>query len=186
MSVEKYYVKNESTGLLERLMPPIDVGGGEMRIHALPEQWAAHGAYPANYALPVAPAGKKIVVTGWDVEHGKWIRRYRLEDLPPPSLEDFDAAMEAHLKSERDARGYTTREPDSYLTSQVPRWAADARDWVAHRDAVMEYALALINAVEAGERQPPTMEEFVEGLPRIVWTYTEGAEGAEESGESEE
>ena len=173
MAAERYYVKNGSTGLLEWLEPPLNVNG-EMLIHPLPEQWAAHGAYTADYTLPVAPAGKKIVVTGWDVEHGKWIRRYRLEDATP-EMSDFDAAMEAHLRSERDARGYTTREPDSYLTSQVPRWAADARDWVAHRDAVMEYALALINAVQAGERQPPTMEEFVAGLPKIVWTYTEEA-----------
>lgn len=173
MSAERYYVKNEGTGLLEELVPPIDVGGGEMRIHARPEQWAAHGAYPANFALPVAPEGKRVVVTGWGVEHGKWVRQYRLEDLPPPALEDYDAAMEAYLKSERDARGYTTREPDSYLTSQVPRWAQDAQDWVSHRDDVMAYALDMINAVQAGERPPPTMDEFLLGLPRIVWTYSE-------------
>ena len=183
MAPVKYYVKNDA-GQLEWLEPPIEVDG-ELRIHPFPEQWAARGAYPANYYLPKAPKGKKIVVTGWDVEHGKWIRRYRLEDAAP-EMSDFDAAMEKHLKSEREERGYTTREPDTYWNSEVPRWRQDAHDWVAHRDAVMEYALALITAVEAGERQPPTMEEFVAGLPKIVWTYTEGAEGTEESGESEE
>lgn len=67
-----------------------------------------------------------------------------------PALADFDNAMESFLRQEREERGYTTREPDCYLTSQVARWAQDARDWVAHRDAVMEYALELINAVSAG------------------------------------
>ena len=96
--------------------------------------------------------------------------------MPPPTLADFDAAMEEHLRTEREARGYTTREPDAYINSSVPRWAQDARDWVAHRDGVMAYALALINAVESGQRQPPTMAEFKAGLPTITWTFVE-AEG---------
>ena len=77
------------------------------------------------------------------------------------------------LYEERAARGYTTREPDAYLNSSVPRWAQDARDWVAHRDAVMAYALTLMNQVEDGERDAPTMAEFRAGLPAIQWTYTE-------------
>jgi hypothetical protein len=81
--------------------------------------------------------------------------------------------MEAHLYAERAARGYTTREPDAYINSSVPRWAQDARDWVAHRDAVMGYALTLMNQVEDGERDAPTMAEFRAGLPTISWTYTE-------------
>ena len=81
--------------------------------------------------------------------------------------------MEAHLQEERYARGYNTREPDVYLNSQVPRWSADANDWIAHRDAVMIYALDIMNAVEAGEKEPPTLEEFRSGLPQIVWSFVE-------------
>lgn len=93
---------------------------------------------------------------------------------PPPDdnpISQYDAAMEEHLRAEREARGYTTREPDAYLTSEVPRWRQDAEDWVRHRDSVMEYALDLMNAVEAGTRPPPTLDEFKAGLPSIVWTY---------------
>lgn len=108
---------------------------------------------------------------GYGVSGGRAYRKWKQVADPPPAIEDFDKAMEQHLIAERSARGYTTREPDSYLTSKVPRWAQDARDWVDHRDAVMEYALELINAVESGQREPPTMDEFVAGLPRIVWTY---------------
>lgn len=95
------------------------------------------------------------------------------EPEPTPSIKDYDEAMERHLKSERDERGYTTREPDSYLTSSNARWAQDAKDWVAHRDAVMEYALDLINAVKDGTREPPTLDEFIAGLPKITWTFAE-------------
>lgn len=95
--------------------------------------------------------------------------RYRLDDAPAPALADYDAAMEAHLLAERTARGYTTREPDNYLESSNVRWAQDARDWVAHRDAVMSYALDVMNAVSGGA-EPPTLEAFMAGLPKVEWT----------------
>lgn len=118
---------------------------------------------PAHYA----------VATGWMRDGETWRRVYEVREVPPPTLADFDAAMEQRLYEERAARGYTTREPDAYLNSSVPRWAQDARDWVAHRDAVMAYALTLMNQVEDGERDAPTMAEFRAGLPAIQWTYTE-------------
>lgn len=117
----------------------------------------------AHYAFP----------TGWTRDGETWRRVYEVRAYPPPTIAGFDDAMEAHLYDERAARGYTTREPDAYLNSSVPRWAQDARDWVAHRDAVMAYALTLMNQVEDGERDAPTMAEFRAGLPAIQWTYTE-------------
>ena len=136
-------------------------------------EYNAAGWYRNAILPPEIPEGMQVATSRYVVEDNQLVAKYTYEDLPPPTLEDFDNAMEQHLKAERDERGYTTREPDSYLTSSMDRWAQDARDWVAHRDAVMEYALGLINAVESGEREPPTMEEFVAGLPKIVWTYTE-------------
>lgn len=179
MSAIKYYTLNNTTGSLEWLEPPIRVGEHEFRIHASPEQWAAHGAYPRNDGAlpPRPPAGKVARPVGWEVQDGAWVRTYEFVDAPPPTLNEYDEAMEAHLRFEREGRGYTTREPDSYYYSQVPRWAQDARDWIAHKDAVMEYALALINAVQSGQREPPTMQEFCAGLPQIVWSYSD-VEGA--------
>ena len=91
-----------------------------------------------------------------------------LEDLPP-TLADYDAAMEAHLASARVARGYTTREPDCYINSSNPRWAQDAADWIAFRDAVMEYGLAkMYEYTETGIA--PALEDFKSGLPQIKWS----------------
>ena len=117
------------------------------------------------------------VYLAWNADASAW-REIPESEIPQrdertPTLADFDAAMEQHLYEERAARGYTTREPDAYINSSVPRWAQDARDWVAHRDAVMAYALTLMNQVEDGERDAPTMAEFRAGLPTIEWTYTE-------------
>ena len=124
-----------------------------------------------------APAGKHWSPgIGYDETDTKVVARWTLVDDPMPTIDDFDAAMEAHLRAEREHRGYTTREPSDYRDSSVPRWKQDAEDWVAHRDAVMGYALELINAVKSGQREPPTMEEFKAGLPQITWTYEEPAE----------
>lgn len=146
-------------------------------------------AYPLADPMPPAPTppeGKIAVPDGYepaDTPDGKeWRQVWRYEDIPAPTVADFDAAMEEHLRIEREARGYTTREPDVYLDSQVPRWAADARDWIAHRDAVMLYALEIMNAVEAGTREPPTLDEFKQGLPTIAWTEPETTETDETAG----
>ena len=132
---------------------------------------------PVEDKYPSAPAreGYHYESKRWEVQgeegHEKMTRVYEEVEDSPPTLADFDAAMERHLTEERSERCYTTREPDSYLSSSVARWAQDARDWVAHRDEVMEYALTLINEVESGQRNIPTMEEFCAGLPKIEWTY---------------
>ena len=88
------------------------------------------------------------------------------------SAADYDRALESHLLAERKLRGYTTREPDYYLNSSVPRWKQDAADWIAHRDAVMLYGLQVLNDYETGN-PVPTLAEFKAALPNIVWSYAE-------------
>jgi hypothetical protein len=124
---------------------------------------------------PVPPEGKVAVFDGYTLDEtdGKWHAQYHIEDEPLPTLDEYDREMEEHLRRECVERGYTKREPDAYLMSQNPRWAQDARDWVPHRDAVMDYGLTLINEVAAGKRPHPTMAEFRAGLEPIVWTYNE-------------
>ena len=172
----KYYTLNSATGELERLVPPITIGGRQL-LHLAPEQAAALDppAYRRadNDTPPTPPEGKLIEPDGWEVRDGAWHRKWRFVDAPLPTLDEYDAAMEDHLLQERSARGYTTREPDAYLSSANPRWAQDAHDWVAHRDAVMAYALTLINGVQSGTIAQPALVEFRANLPQITWSYQE-------------
>lgn len=169
-----YYTYDPATKRLTRAPDPAMIDG-VMVVHPSASEYALIGAYPLGGTgfEGIAPAGKIAVLDGYELQSGMWIRKYRYEDAPAPTLADFDAAMEEHLRTEREARGYTTREPDVYLNSQVPRWAQDARDWIAHRDAVMLYALEIMNAVKFNMREPPTLEEFKAGLPVIEWSYAE-------------
>ena len=170
-----YYTLNSTTNDLEHLVPPVTIGGQPL-LHLTPEQAAALNPPAYSRELdppPTPPEGKLVEPDGWEVRDGAWHRKWRFVDAPLPTLDEYDAAMEDHLIQERSARGYTTREPDAYLSSANPRWAQDAHDWVAHRDAVMAYALALINGVQAGTVAQPTLAEFRANLPQITWTYQE-------------
>lgn len=174
-----YYTYDLTTKRLS-VAPKYATIDGAAIINPTREQYARMEppAYPLGTSTPPEPHDGKIAMpNGYelaDTPDGKeWRQKWRYEDAPAPTLADFDAAMEEHLTTEREARGYTTREPDVYLNSQVPRWASDARDWVAHRDTVMLYALEIMNAVEAGTREPPTLDEFKAGLPHIEWSIAE-------------
>lgn len=175
--MQTYYTYNSTTKRLTPAPKYATIDGAAV-INPTREQYArmTPPAYPLGTSTPPKPPEGKIPVPdGYepaDTPDGKeWRQKWRYEDAPAPTMADFDAAMEAHLTEERMERGYTTREPDVYLNSQVPRWASDARDWIAHRDAVMLYALEIMNAVEAGTREPPTLDEFTAGLPKIEWSY---------------
>jgi hypothetical protein len=169
----KCYTYDSASKQLKPVDNPADIDG-VMTVNPSPELYARIDAYPLGpIPVPEPREGKYAVPDGYELIDGEWVQQWRYDDAPTPTIADFDAAMEDHLRAEREARGYTTREPDAYLNSVVPRWKRDAEDWVAHRDAVMLYALELMNAVAAGTRQPPTMEEFVTGLPSIAWSFAE-------------
>lgn len=168
--MKKYYTYNTDTKALVEQPPYLEIAGKKY-YGPTDAQYASKNAYQlGTYTAPTPPEGKVVVVDGFELQDNKWVAHYRFDDAPLPTLQDYDAIMEEYLTSVRSDRGYTTREPDSYLTSSVPRWKQDAEDWVAFRDAVMEYALSIINACAQGAPQP-TLSEFRAGLPVIEWTF---------------
>lgn len=56
----------------------------------------------------------------------------------------------------------------SYVSSTNPQWAAEAQAFVSWRDAVFVYAINIQTEVMQGA-PIPTFDEFVSGLPTIVW-----------------
>jgi hypothetical protein len=140
------------------------------------EDYAAIGAYPRSeesFAPPKCDEGYHAVHDGYELIDGKWVRKWRVEPIVY-TVDDYDRAMEDYLRSVRSDRGYTTREPDDYFGSSNPRWAQDAKDWVAFRDAVMTYALEVINEY-AKTGNAPTLAEFKANFPKMVWTYQKEA-----------
>lgn len=133
----------------------------------------ANGYYRiSRNPAPTAPEGQ-MVIGGHYVyadEYGKRVIKTDWHIVAKPvDRADYDAAMEAHLRAERDARGYTDREPTDYMGSKVQRFRQDALDWCNHRDDVMLYGLEIINTFER-TGLAPTLAEFKAGLPVIKWT----------------
>jgi hypothetical protein len=124
-----------------------------------------------SFAPPKCDEGYHAVPDGYELQDGKWVKLWKVEPIVY-TADDYDNAMEDYIREVRVARGYTTREPDDYFGSSNPRWSQDAKDWVAFRDAVMTYALDVINTyTKTGNA--PTLAKFKAGFPKMVWTYQE-------------
>ena len=92
-------------------------------------------------------------------------------DEPQPLTEDdyrraIQRLIDAHAQSRRYDNGNSLA---TYATSSNPDWAAEAAAFVAWRDAVWAYAYAEMDKVLAGEREQPSVEDFIGELPQIVW-----------------
>ena len=141
------------------------------------EDYAAIKAYPRSdesFAPPKCDEGFRAVPDGYDLTEGKWVKKWRIEPIAY-TPDDYDQAMEDYLRQVRSERGYTTREPDDYFGSSNPRWAQDAKDWIAFRDAVMTYALDVINTY-AKTGNAPTLAEFKARFPKMVWSFNDVTE----------
>ena len=57
----------------------------------------------------------------------------------------------------------------SYVNSTIEQWASEAQAFVAWRDAVWLYALAELDKVQKGEREQPSVEDFLAELPEFEW-----------------
>lgn len=87
----------------------------------------------------------------------------------PRTLEDYRAAIRAHVDATAQARLYDNAVScASYLNSTNPVWAAEAQAFVAWRDAVWAYVFAELAKVENGQRPQPAIEEFVGELTAAV------------------
>ena len=89
---------------------------------------------------------------------------------PPPTLADYQRAIEAHVDATAQARSYASAVScASYATSAHPVWGEEARAFVAWRDAVWEDAFALLADVEAGVSPQPTIADVIAVLPPMIW-----------------
>lgn len=90
------------------------------------------------------------------------------------AVERFRAAIQSHVDASAIAKNYDSGNSlASYVSSTNPEWASEATAFVAWRDAVWAYAYAELDRVMAGEREQPSVEDFIGELPVIVWVEAE-------------
>jgi len=89
---------------------------------------------------------------------------------PPPTLNDYERAIQALIDATAREKKYEDgKSCATYVNSTNPQWAAEAAAFVAWRDAVWVYAFTELDKVLNGQRQQPTVGEFLLELPAIEW-----------------
>jgi len=102
--------------------------------------------------------------------HGITVEEVPPPEPEPPTLDDYRIAIQAHIDATARQRDYDGGVScASYVNSTNPQWAAEAQAFVAWRDAVWSYAFQELAKVENGEREQPTIDEFLSELPQIEW-----------------
>lgn len=93
------------------------------------------------------------------------------------AVETFRSAIQHHVDAQAQSRRYDSGNSlASYVASTNEAWAAEAQIFVAWRDAVWLYAYAELDKVMAGEREQPSVDEFIGELPVIEWSQPIGAQ----------
>lgn len=79
-------------------------------------------------------------------------------------------ALQARLDAFAQTRGYAhILSAASYSGSTIPRFAADAIRAISERDRTWTRAYQLLAEVQAGTRQPLTLEQIMAEIPEPTW-----------------
>ena len=115
-------------------------------------------ADPAHLEVTERPDPKAVWQDGWVI--------------PPPSLLDYDIAIERHLDAEAEAAGYydpLNRIPNidracSYAAFPNP-YMEESQTFVSWRAKVWAHVFQVKLDVDNGTRPQPTIEELIAELP---------------------
>ena len=120
-----------------------EIWASKPRGYFTPEEWQA--AHPAPAPAPYTPT-------------------------PEEQQAAFAAAIQAHLDNFAKTRNYDgILSAASYANSAVPKFRAEGRYAAEMRDAVWAKGYELMDAVLAGARPMPGLEEVIAELPVLAW-----------------
>lgn len=87
-----------------------------------------------------------------------------------PTLNDYKFELKLHLTRVAQQRDYDDEQSIcSYATSVNLTWKAEAETFIAWRDTVYEYAFLILSDVETGNIPAPSLVDFINALPVIIW-----------------
>jgi hypothetical protein len=97
-----------------------------------------------------------------------------LENIQARLQAEFTDAIQKYLDDFAATRGYDSIfTATTYATSSSPRFGAEGRYAVEARDAVWKTAYEILDAVMAGKRSKPSLEEVFAELPTLRWPDAE-------------
>lgn len=112
-------------------------------------------------------------VSGPEIEALGFVPYVPPEPEPPTPeevIEAFRVAIQSHVDEQARFRRYESGNSlATYVNSTNLQWVAEATAFVAWRDAVWAYSYAELDKVLAAQRQQPTIDDFLDELPALVW-----------------
>lgn len=158
-----------------------DADGNEVQA-AEPERTEAGGTqtitlqstsyHPTQLELIHADCAKHgVTIEGADADAiAEWVADYVPPAPPVPTLEDFDAALTAHLDSTAQQRKYDNRVTCMVRAGFPGPFQAEAIAFATWCDTCNYDAYTLLSEVQAGTKpMPNSPKEFISMLPPMVW-----------------
>lgn len=84
--------------------------------------------------------------------------------------QEFNAALQIHLDNVAKTKLYeSSLHCASYAASTNQFWSAESQAFISWRDAVWSYAFTELELIESGDKELPTIQEFIAAAPQINW-----------------
>ena len=131
-----------------------------------------------DYAVEIQP-----FVALWEGEKARLDAIEEAERNRPPTLEEaqkrFTDAIQGRLDAFARTRSYDgILSATTYATSTAPQFKAEGQYAVEARDMIWAAAYVILDAVLAGERPMPSLEELFQELPELKWPDNENSLGS--------
>ena len=127
----------------------------------------------ASHTVIIDDLGRSIPVDIGNADYAAIVAQGLSVDAytePAPTPELYAAAIQSHVDAIAKAKGYADGIAlAGYSTSTIPTWASEAATFIAWRDQVWLHSYTELAKVQAGQRTPPTIADFLNELPAIVW-----------------
>lgn len=93
----------------------------------------------------------------------------KAEEEKQAGILSYKSAFDNHLDTVAQSKGYDNRiSIGTYATSTNPGYVAEAQAFIKWRDNALESMFEQLAAFE-NEGIHPTIEEFIDNLPKIEW-----------------
>ena len=123
---------------------------------------------PANTSETTTPGEMRANFTGYE-----WVDlpyQAPAPVIPPlPTLEDYDAALTAHLNAEAQTHRYEDRISCSVRAGYVGPFQAEGIAFAQWMDACNAMGYSMLAEFQQGLIPQPTISEMLAALPAMVW-----------------
>jgi hypothetical protein len=145
------------------------------------ELLADWGVFPVTVAADPQydPRTHKVVADSLPTKiNGAWILGKSIVEMTQEekdayrakTVREYELEVQRHMDEKVAERQYDSMiSAATYATSTNPKYGPEGQACVVWRDAVWDKCYEVLAEVDAGTRQPPTVDELLAELPTLTW-----------------